>query len=78
MSVKAFIHKATDRGIKLTLEGGQVRYTAPEGVVTPAVLAYLRDHKREIISRDDTPTAGGSVANARRQEVLACARRLPI
>ena len=49
MSVTSFIEKATARGVRLTVQGGQLSYTAPTGVVTQAVLDYMRQHKAEII-----------------------------
>ncbi len=49
MNAIGLISEAQRLGIRLQLEGDQLRYSAPSGVLTPELGAALRDRKSEII-----------------------------
>ena len=50
MSAKVIIAELSARGIVLTATGDRLTYRAPEGVVTPQVLATLKAHKPALLA----------------------------
>ncbi|NEP14920.1 MAG: AMP-binding protein, partial [Symploca sp. SIO2C1] len=48
--IEEFLFELRNQDIQLWLEGGQLHYSAPEGKLTPTLLAQLRDRKAEVIS----------------------------
>jgi hypothetical protein len=39
------------RGVALAVQGDNLKYRAPQGVLTPDLLGAIADHKREILTR---------------------------
>jgi amino acid adenylation domain-containing protein len=46
----ALLERLREQDVRLSLEDGTLRYDAPEGVLNPALLAELRQHRDELIS----------------------------
>ncbi|WP_372720994.1 condensation domain-containing protein, partial [Immundisolibacter sp.] len=49
MKVSEFISSLARQDIRLWVDGGNLRYSAPDGALTPAVLGQMRDLKTQII-----------------------------
>lgn len=49
MSALARIHELEKSGITLEAKGGQLYWRAPVGRMTPDVMDWLREHKRELL-----------------------------
>lgn len=72
MNVTELLADLSRRGMKLWVEEGKLRYRAPKGVLTPALLEALAEHKAEILSsleRTPAPHAA-SVALSHGQQAL--------
>ncbi|NEP50100.1 MAG: hypothetical protein F6K65_15285 [Moorea sp. SIO3C2] len=48
--IEEFLFELRNQDIQLWLEGEQLHYSAPEGKLTPTLLAQLRERKEEVIS----------------------------
>ncbi|NEP67760.1 non-ribosomal peptide synthetase [Moorena sp. SIO3A5] len=48
--IEEFLFELRNQDIQLWLEGDQLHYSAPEGKLTPTLLAQLRERKEEILS----------------------------
>ena len=46
----AVLETLAHAGVVLTLEGGQLKSTAPKGAVTPELAALIREHKAELLA----------------------------
>ena len=51
MSVDALLARLAAAGVRLEAADGRLRYDAPPGVLTPALLAELRDRKAALLAR---------------------------
>ena len=49
MNPAVLVSDLRGRGVELTVDGGDIRYRAPRGLLTPDVLAQLREHKRDVV-----------------------------
>ncbi len=49
MNVVSLIAQLAEQDIRLRLEEGNLRYSAPDGAMTPAIISQLRDAKAELI-----------------------------
>lgn len=49
MTAREVIDGATRRGVDLRVKGDQLTWRAPVGIVTPGVIAELREHKKGIL-----------------------------
>ena len=49
MLIKEFLSHFHNQDVKLWVDGGQLHYSAPEGILTPALKSQLRERKSEII-----------------------------
>ena len=49
MTARDLLAQVTDLGVELTLEGDNIRYQAPKGVLTPDIRAALRQSKPQLI-----------------------------
>lgn len=50
MSALARIRELEDSGITLVAQGGRLHWRAPTGRMTPDVIAWLHDHKDELLT----------------------------
>src|SRR5262245_26585529 len=50
MTAVEVLHHLQTRDIQLTVDGHQLRYDAPEGAITEAVLTLLRQHKAALLT----------------------------
>jgi hypothetical protein len=50
MTAVEVLHTLRARDIRLTADGDQLRYDAPEGAITDEVLALLRQHKAALLT----------------------------
>ncbi|NEQ78176.1 MAG: amino acid adenylation domain-containing protein, partial [Okeania sp. SIO2C9] len=48
--IEEFLFELRNQDIQLWLEGDQLHYSAPEGKLTPTLLAQLRERKEEVLS----------------------------
>jgi len=65
--IEDFLSELRHRQIKLWLDGGRLRYSAPEGTITPDILAQMRSRKPELLTfleqvNPNTPTSIHPVA----------------
>lgn len=51
MIVTELLKDLSQKGIQLWVEGDNLRYRAPQGVLTPTILDILRQHKAEILEQ---------------------------
>jgi len=60
MTAVEVLHTLQARDIRLTADGDQLRYDAPEGAITEAVLTLLRQHKAALLTlvQQTLPSAG--------------------
>jgi amino acid adenylation domain-containing protein len=47
--ITALVEQLRDRGIRLSTEGGELRYHGPVGAMTPELVSHLKQHKQELI-----------------------------
>ena len=57
MSSLAFLQTLRSYGIELTADREQLRYRAPKGVMTPALLTQIQAHKAELLALLREPAA---------------------
>ena len=50
MSAAELLAEVERLGVRLEAQGGQLRYRAPKGTLTPEILTSLAQHKAEIIA----------------------------
>ena len=50
MTVPGLLDGLHRRGVRLRVNGDKLHWTAPVGVVTPADLSALREHKAEVLA----------------------------
>jgi TubC N-terminal docking domain len=50
MTATDVLHTLLARNIQLTVDGEYLRYAAPEGAMTPEVLALMREHKPALLA----------------------------
>ena len=50
MSAAAILDDLHKRGVRFRVKGEKLRWRAPEGVMTEAVISELRDHKAEAMA----------------------------
>jgi len=55
MTAVEVLHHLQARDIRLTVDGDQLRYDAPEGAITEAVLTLLRQHKAALLTLVQQP-----------------------
>ncbi|MEQ8387021.1 MAG: hypothetical protein RH949_32160, partial [Coleofasciculus sp. A1-SPW-01] len=48
--IKDFVSELRHRQIKLWLDGDRLRYSAPQGTITPDILAQMRSRKPELLT----------------------------
>jgi hypothetical protein len=48
MNLPTLLHTLTARGVRLTVSGGKLHWTAAPGVVTAELLAAMRKHRGEL------------------------------
>lgn len=66
MTAEAILDQARSRGIRLSVTGGELRYRAPAGALTPELRAGLVEHKPVILALlrpapDPCPCCGSTV-----------------
>ncbi|MFK3865840.1 condensation domain-containing protein [Pseudoalteromonas rhizosphaerae] len=50
MSVSDLVKKLESIGVKLSVSGEQLKYSAPKGTITPEHLALMKQHKEELVN----------------------------
>lgn len=69
------LHNLAEHGVTVWQEAGQLRYRAPAGVMTPSLLASVRQHKPELLALlaandgDVEGSFGSSTRTRARQQV---------
>ena len=61
MTAMAILEAASQRGILLEARGGELRYRAPRGSLTPELRETLRQHKAEILAVLQSEQPGGGM-----------------
>lgn len=69
-SIQAVVARVRARGATLWVEGGQLRYRAAPGVMTPQLAALLGSRRDELVAALSSPATGGA-----QQQQLAPARK---
>jgi hypothetical protein len=83
MTAVEVLHTLRARDIRLTADGDQLRYDAPEGAITEAVLTLLRQHKAALLTllqqtlpsaarMQEIETPASDVTTAVSQTVTSC------
>ena len=80
MTLHAFCEDLARQGVQLWSEGDRLRYRAPQGVLTPAVIARLRQCKQEILAMlaaNEMQSADGTFSRRRHVGATSDSPQLP-
>jgi TubC N-terminal docking domain len=77
MTATDVLHTLLARNIQLTVDGEYLRYEAPEGAMTPEVLALMREHKPALLALLTPPSPPPQAAAEPNPQPLSVALRPP-
>ncbi|GAB6040072.1 non-ribosomal peptide synthetase [Endothiovibrio diazotrophicus] len=64
-AVSELLQALRDAGVRLSLDGGELRYKAPRGALTPLLRERLKAHKEEVVRLLARPAEEGTLPEAR-------------
>ena len=70
MTAAALLQSLRDRGVSLIANGDSLDYDAPEGVLTPQVMAAMQDAKPQLLAILKTESRGGTTSGIGEQYVV--------